>query len=101
MKRHSAWFLASPADEEVRPEDLTEEAIINSMGDFSKEQNVLKRYARRGQCFSTAKYITDIDPSRVEVLEDLKRGGYTFTDGCGSISETFASMISERFNLPF
>jgi hypothetical protein len=36
MKRHSAWFLASPAEGEEQG-DLTQDAIINSMGDFSKE----------------------------------------------------------------
>lgn len=61
---------------------------------------MLKKYARRGQCFSTAKYITDIDRSRLEVIEDVKRNGFTFTDGCGSISESLAALISEKFKLP-
>ena len=31
-------------------------------------------FARRGQCFSTTKYVTKLDPdSNVEVIEDIER----------------------------
>ena len=59
IKRHSAWFLAGPIDESV--EDLLDSStIILSMGEFDYEKNILKQYARRGQCFSTAKFITEL-----------------------------------------
>jgi RNA-dependent RNA polymerase len=66
---------------------LSEMRIMDSVGDFTKETNVLKRYARRGQCFSTAKYIMTLDRSQVEYdYPDIKRNGFTFTDGVGHIS---------------
>jgi len=36
---------------------VTEDDIEKYMGNFDKEKNVLKKYARKGQCFSTSKYI--------------------------------------------
>jgi len=35
------------------------------MGEFDKEQNVLKRYARKGQCFSTSKYILTLTKDKI------------------------------------
>lgn len=58
IKRHSAWFLVSPIEE--IDDFLTERLIMDSMGEFSFEKNILKQYARRGQCFSTAKFITEL-----------------------------------------
>lgn len=40
LKRHSAWFLLGS--------EPSESSIMASMGDFSKETNILKKYARRG-----------------------------------------------------
>lgn len=51
LKNHTAWFLATITS------GVTEDQIIDSMGVFSKEKNILKRYARRGQCFSTTKFV--------------------------------------------
>ena len=74
---------------------LSEKSIMDSMGDFSHEQNILKRYARRGQCFSTAKFVLNLDRNLVETnLPDIKRNGYCFTDGCGHISQSLAAQIS-------
>ena len=36
-----------------------------TMGRFTQEKNVLKRYARRGQCFSTTKKVTELDAKTV------------------------------------
>ena len=70
---------------------LNENIIMRSMGDFSQEKNMLKRYARRGQCFSTTKFILQLDKSEVTYnLPDVKRNGFIFTDGCGYISPELA-----------
>ena len=61
------------------------------MGDFTKEKNVLKKYARRGQCFSTCKAVCELVPDQVMFgLADIERNGYTFTDGVGYISPKLA-----------
>lgn len=62
IKRHSCWFFVGPENVKEYPMTLNEDQIIESMGDFSREKNILKRYARRGQCFSTAKYIMTLTP---------------------------------------
>ena len=54
LKNHTCWYLSKV------PNGIDEAQIIESMGDFSQEKNVLKRYARRGQCFSTTKKVLDL-----------------------------------------
>jgi RNA-dependent RNA polymerase len=68
------------------------------LGDFSQEKNILKRYARRGQCFSTSKFILDLKPNEVAYSEDIVRNGYTFTDGCGQISVALAMEVAKSYN---
>ena len=82
---------------------LTENQIIESCGDFSKEKNLLKKYARRGQCFSTAKFVLHLHPSMLlSNLPDIKRNGYCFTDGVGYISPRLAHLISyDHFGLGY
>ena len=68
------------------------------MGDFSKEKNILKKFARKGQCFSSSKFVQQLDPSQVTLdLEDIKRNGYTFSDGVGYISVPLADKIARMF----
>lgn len=61
------------------------------MGDFSHERNILKKYARRGQCFSTSRKVCELNPDQVMFgLADIERNGYIFTDGVGYISPKLA-----------
>ena len=54
LKNHTCWFLAQI------PNGVSEHDIISSMGDFEKEKNILKKYARRGQCFTSTKKIGEL-----------------------------------------
>ena len=64
-------------------------------------------FARRGQCFTTTKFITKLEAGDIRKIPDVKRPrtewepgeDYTFTDGCGKISSGLARMIDEKFNL--
>eukprot|EP00347_Sterkiella_histriomuscorum_P000757 403374620 len=98
LKNHSVWMVCSTSIPEIQPN-----AIISRLGTFTNEGGNLKMFARRGQCFSTTKYVTKLDPdSNVEVIEDIERpkkndpdlaqaepdqreGNYVFTDGCGGV----------------
>ena len=61
------------------------------MGDFSKEKNVLKKFARKGQCFSSSKHVCIMQPDEVTFgVQDIERNGFTFTDGVGYISPALA-----------
>jgi hypothetical protein len=77
---------------------LTEKLIIESLGDFSLEKNILKKYARRAQCFSTAKFMLTLRPEQLMInYHDIKRNGKCFTDGVGHISRRLAALVSEKF----
>ena len=65
--------------------------------------NSLKRYARIGQFFSVSKEICTLEPEQVKrnVLKDIERNGYIFTDGVGSVSPQLAIEIAKKFNQEF
>ena len=80
--------------------DIQLPKIISELGVFDDSEGALKMYSRRGQCFTTTKYITMLDPSEVQVIDDIKvkksddpgdpEGDYCFTDGCGNVSTALA-----------
>ena len=52
---------------------------------------MLKKFARKGQCFSSSKFMCVMAPDEVTFgVEDIERNGYTFTDGVGYISPALA-----------
>lgn len=53
LKAAQCWFACKKT--------LDFEEVERSMGDFSKELNILKKHARRGQCFSTSKYTCTLE----------------------------------------
>lgn len=77
---------------------VDEEEIVAFMGNFDNEHNILKKFARKGQCFSTSKYITTLVPHQVQigVLPDIKRDGFCFTDGVGMISKHMAEYVARN-----
>jgi len=68
------------------------------MGDFNQEKNVLKKQARRGQCFSSSKFVCVLNPDELTLnVEDIERNGFTFTDGVGYISPQLALEAAKMF----
>ena len=68
------------------------------MGSFEHEKNILKRYARRGQCFSTTKNVTTLSKDDVSLsLPDIERDGFNFSDGCGLIHPDLAQQIANKY----
>ena len=55
LKSHSAWFLCERAPWINTEIDASQ--IAQFMGDFYKEHNILKKHARKGQCFSTSTFV--------------------------------------------
>ena len=95
LKSHCCWFLCRNDDHH----SVSLNDIERFMGDFTKEKNVLKKYARRGQCFSTSKCVCELAPDQVMFgLVDIERNGYTFTDGVGYISTKLAKRAAKNFN---
>jgi RNA-dependent RNA polymerase len=94
LKNHTSWFLSQITD------GVDEKKIIQSMGNFEKEKNILKRYARRGQCFSTTKMFQTISKDEVNLCyPDIERDGYVFSDGCGLIRPDIAQEIAAKYKL--
>lgn len=93
LKSHSAWFLC-----ENNPHaKVDQDKIAEFMGNFDKETNILKKFARKGQCFSTSKYICTLTKQQVELgLEDIKRNGFCFSDGVGYISTDLAEYVARK-----
>ena len=73
---------------------------MDSMGSFDHEKNILKRYARRGQCFSTTKKVLQLEEADVnQNFPDVQRNGFVFSDGCGFISPGLAQLIADRYSV--
>ena len=73
---------------------------MDSMGSFDHEKNILKRYARRGQCFSTTKHVCHLNFDEVCINHpDIERNGFVFSDGCGLIHPDLASEIAKKYKL--
>ena len=87
LKNHSCWFLCSNNPEMP----ISEAEITTYMGNFDSEKNILKKLARKGQCFSTSKLIEKLGSENVEFgYPDIKRNDFCFTDGVGYISTELA-----------
>ena len=72
-----------------------------SMGDFSKLKSVGKKAKRIGLLFSSAELGVTLSPERCSDIEDVERGDYNFTDGCGLISMAMAKQLVRRRNIAF
>lgn len=66
-------------------------------------------YSRRGQCFTTTKFIAELKEEEITLIDDIKvlksddpedkDGFYIFTDGCGNISLELCKPMNERLGL--
>mmetsp|Transcript_29111 Transcript_29111/g.43876 ORF Transcript_29111/g.43876 Transcript_29111/m.43876 type:complete len:103 (-) Transcript_29111:2381-2689(-) len=76
---------------------LSEKEIIRSLGSFEHEKNILKRYARRGQCFSTTKGVADLKEEDVYLgYKDVERNGHVFSDGVGFMHPDLAAEVAKK-----
>ena len=58
-----------------------------------QETNIFKRFARKGQCFTTTKRVEELLPDDIEIIPDIEKNGYNFTDGCGLMSQEYAEYL--------
>ena len=81
---------------------ISEEEIVKYMGNFDKEKNILKKYARKGQCFSTSKFICNLTKNQVLFgLDDVHRDGFCFSDGVGYISKELAETAARKLGYTY
>ncbi|RDW72796.1 hypothetical protein BP6252_06703 [Coleophoma cylindrospora] len=74
---------------------------IEEMGDFSKLRSVGKKAKRIGLLFSAAEIATVLDPERVEDIDDVQRGNYIYTDGCGFIGTSLAKQLAKQRHIVY
>lgn len=96
LREHGAYFFAA------LPSGPTASQIRAWMGRFEHERIVAKHAARIGQCFSTTRAIrtAGFPPVRkTDLIEDVERNGFNFTDGVGKISRFYAETIAKELGL--
>jgi RNA-dependent RNA polymerase len=96
LREHGAYFFAA------LPTGPTASHIRAWMGRFEHERIVAKHAARIGQCFSTTRAIKNagFPPVRkTNLINDVERNGFTFTDGVGKISRFYAETIAKELRL--
>ncbi|KAI9251659.1 RNA dependent RNA polymerase-domain-containing protein [Helicostylum pulchrum] len=92
LREQGCWFFAPTAD-------LTPDMIRSWMGVFSHEKVVAKHAVRMGQCFSSTRPVYILREDQVAYIEDIKRNGYTFSDGVGKISPALAEEVAIQMDL--
>ncbi|KAJ8102850.1 RNA dependent RNA polymerase-domain-containing protein [Lipomyces tetrasporus] len=88
IRDHGAWFYASDGF-------VTVDDIRDWMGRFNDIKNIAKNAARLGQCFSTTRALRTTKPE-IEIIPDIKRNNFCFTDGIGKMSPGVAQIIASE-----
>ena len=89
MRDHGCWLYAQNGY------NITADTIRNWMGNFRDIRCVGKYAARLGQSLSCS--IETIQTNNFKTADDVKRGGYCFTDGIGQISKAKAEEICKKY----
>ena len=91
--RSRSCYLYKGTKDEVR-------AVLDECGSFSQIKSVSVRLKRIGLLFSEA-IPTSIELSDGDIIEmeDIEKGPFNFTDGCGAISNILATRIKDEAKL--
>ena len=92
--KEKTCYLMNASDEEIYD-------LLSQFGDFSKIKTTAKRAKRIGLLFSTFDRSIALKENEYRVIEDVKRGKYNFTDGCGFMSHEFARDIRDTHHLQY
>lgn len=92
FREHSAYFYAPTATRSA-------DDIRRALGTFDHIKTPAKFGARLGQCFSTTRHITSSKSLKIEMIKDIERNGFAFTDGVGKISLFLAKMAAQELGL--
>eukprot|EP00026_Physarum_polycephalum_P004004 Phypoly_transcript_04021.p1 GENE.Phypoly_transcript_04021~~Phypoly_transcript_04021.p1 ORF type:complete len:720 (+),score=100.17 Phypoly_transcript_04021:60-2219(+) len=103
FREGQCFYFAKNVESVDRPgrTDLDSEKVRECLGDFSKMRSVAEYSTRLGQAFSSAIPTIRIPTSAVSVIEDIKRGDKTWTDGNGEVLAVSAAQIAEKLNLNY
>ena len=76
----------------------TVDGIRRWMGDLSHERCVATYVSRLGQFFSASKNALEVDDASRQLIPDVKRGNYCFTDGIGKISRSLCDEVDIHYS---
>ncbi|KIK67671.1 hypothetical protein GYMLUDRAFT_215812 [Collybiopsis luxurians FD-317 M1] len=106
LKEHSLWFMNPFQHHDPQVGYVTAQTIRDSIGDFATREDeeineekppllwLPSKYAARlAQAFTATERSVKIRPDEWEIMEDLGRDPYLFTDGVGTISEELGDKI--------
>lgn len=108
--RQLKYFFLGHSDEHLKTKSCylmraSEEQIhehLAKFGDFLEEKNVEKRARNIGMLFLPLNKVVPLAAKEYKIQPDI-RGGitrtYTFTDGCGFMSQEFSSEVQRIFDL--
>ncbi|RIA96799.1 RNA dependent RNA polymerase-domain-containing protein [Glomus cerebriforme] len=83
LREQSCWFVASDGD-------FNANNIRAKMGILSHIKAPALYAARMGQCFTSTMGTLKLNPDQIKYIEEIRRNGFDFSDGCGTISPSLA-----------
>jgi len=86
MREHGFWMYVSDGKHTV-------DSIRQWMGDLSHERCVATYVSRLGQFFSASKKAITVDKRSKQLIPDIERYNYCFTDGIGKISRSLSRKV--------
>jgi RNA-dependent RNA polymerase len=92
LRGHKTWFFSEN-------QDLTCNQIRSWMGSFDRIFNVALYSSRLGQALSSTYQTIDIAAEEMVKVPDVRRNGYNFSDGVGTISLELAREVAQRLPL--
>lgn len=95
LRSQTCWFMRPFIHDGTL---LFAKDLISKLGDFSLIRCPAKCAARIGQAFSETTNAIRVEESIVHVHADVEIGGYVFTNGCGTISQSMWKQL--RGNVP-
>lgn len=102
LRTQKAWMYCPPPSPPLGftlPIDVP--GIRRWLGEFDHIFNVAMYSARLGQGLSSTYHCFDVEPDWLVRVPDIERNGYTFSDGCASISPQIAERAAKALGLDY
>ncbi|CAF4736112.1 unnamed protein product, partial [Rotaria sp. Silwood1] len=90
LKDKQYWFYWH---DEKNKTNLSFDEAYKWMGDFDNEHVIAKHSARIAQCFTSSEATIRVPREKTEIIDDIERNGYIFTDGVGTFSSRLRDEI--------
>ena len=75
--------------------------VLDGFGDWTLFKNVAKLAKRTGLLFSNGRKVFALPSEKYKIIDDIKKNGHCFTNGCGYISWDLIRRITKKMSLEF